>query len=355
MARAGTATPTPENPVVQQLVGLNDTSERVAYFGLSNPNDQPATYRLKFFNAAGAPVATSQNFTLARFGQKQFQLQEIRDLGVTGLTDYRVLVEQTAGGQILPYGANLRLSTQDPSFIGTGPEGAGKLYLVGALSQPGLNNSLFQTDVVLANPFARDLVTDIGFISAGVGSQPETPIRLTLAPGESQRLINVIADRWRISNTVGVLSFASPSTGGALPLVMGESYDNANTARRFGQSMIPQSDLDAATVRGAQYLVGLRQDDDYRTTFWLFNAGTEAGTYDLIYRRLDGTIIGQLTNLSLLGGRMRQFRPSDHPFAGSDPGGFTVQVVVKAGKALAAAQVVNNQTNDPAYVRGESR
>ncbi len=355
MARAGTATPTPENPVVQQLVGLNDSSERVAYFGISNPNDQPASYRLKFFNAAGAPVATSEDFTLARFGQKQFQLQEIRDIGVSGLSDYRVLVEQTAGGQILPYGANLRLSTQDPSFIGTSPADATKLYLVGSLSQPGLNNSLFQTDIVIANPFARELSTDIGFISAGVGSQPEIPVRVTLAPGESERLINVIGDRWRLTNTVGVLSFASTTSGGPLPLVMGESYDNANPTRRFGQSMIPQSDLEAATVRGAQYLVGLRQDDDYRTTFWLFNAGSDPGTYDLVYRRLDGTVIGQLTNLSLLGGRMRQFRPSDHPFAGSNPGGFTVQVVVKAGKALAAAQVVDNLTNDPAYVRGESR
>jgi len=35
--------------------------------------------------------------------------------------------------------------------------------------------------------------------------------------------------------------------------------------------------------------------------------------------------------------------------------GFTVQVLVKGGKVLAAGQVINNRTNDPAYIRGETR
>ena len=56
------------------------------------------------------------------------------------------------------------------------------------------------------------------------------------------------------------------------------------------------------------------------------------------------------------GGKLRQFSPGQHPLpAGGVANGFTVQVVVKAGKALAAAQVINNLTADPAYIRGEVR
>jgi hypothetical protein len=63
-------------------------------------------------------------------------------------------------------------------------------------------------------------------------------------------------------------------------------------------------------------------------------------------------------------GKLRQFSPSQHPFKATGKGknktanvagGFTIQIVVKSGKALAAAQVVNNKTNDPFYVQGETR
>jgi hypothetical protein len=37
------------------------------------------------------------------------------------------------------------------------------------------------------------------------------------------------------------------------------------------------------------------------------------------------------------------------------PGGFTVEVVVKSGKALAAAQVVRAGSNDPVFVAAQVR
>ena len=35
--------------------------------------------------------------------------------------------------------------------------------------------------------------------------------------------------------------------------------------------------------------------------------------------------------------------------------GFTLQIVVKSGSVLSAAQVVNNDTNDPSYIQGDVR
>lgn len=338
------------------LIGLNDNSERVAYFGLSNPNPEPAVYVVRLFDAQGQQIGQSADLTLGRFGQKQFQPQEIRDLGVSNATDYRVAIEPKSGGRIYPYGTNLRVATQDPAFASSEAPTGKKLFLVGSLSQPGLNNSLYRTDVVLANPFAQALAVDISFTAVGVSSLPQTPVRVTLQPGESQRLANVIADKWGITNQVGFLSFASSTSDGLLPRLTGESYDNANPARRFGQSMIPQSDKDAASVRQGQVLVGLRQGSAWRTTIWVMNPSVEQGLYDVIYRKLDGTILGRFTSLPLGPGKMKQIRPSEHPLGGlAIEDGFTVQVLVKGGKALAAAQVINNQTNDPAYIRGETR
>ncbi len=338
------------------LIGLNDNPERVAYFGLSNPNSEPAVYQLRFFDAQGHQIGQSEDLTLGRFGQKQFQPQEIRDFGVSNIADYRVEIEPKSGGRIYPYGTNLRVATQDPAYASSESPTGNKLFLVGSLSQPGLNNSLYQTDVVLSNPLAQAVGVDLTFTSVGASSLPQTPVRVTLQPGESQRLANVIADKWHITDQVGFLSFQSSTTGGPLPRLTGESYDNANSARRFGQSMIPQSDDEAAGVGKGQVLVGLRQGSSWRTTVWVMNPSTSQGLYDVIYRKLDGTILGRFTNLSLAPGKMKQIRPSEHPLGGlAIEDGFTVQVLVKAGKALAAAQVINNRTNDPAYIRGETR
>jgi PKD repeat protein len=343
---------------VQYLVGLNDNSEREAYFGVTNPNNGPATYRLKFFDALGRPIGTSSaDFKLSSYGLKQFQPAEIRSLfGINTQDDYRVEVETVSGGQIFPYGANVRTASDDPSFLGVGSSSTPKLYLLGALSTPGLNNSLWQTDVVLANTGTQVALTDVSFTKAGL-NDPTAALKVTLQPGETQRLENLVASQWNIKDSVGVITLASDSTNGVFPIVQGESYNNANPSMRFGQFMAAFTDADAAEAGEGHYLVGLRQDANSRTTFWIFNPSSVQADYDLIYRALDGSELGRISGVKLGAGKLRQFSPSQHalPVTGVPGGGFTVQVKVKAGKALAAAQVVNNQTNDPAYVQGQAQ
>ena len=345
---------------VQYLVGLNDNSDREAYFGITNPNSDPATYRLKFFDSLGRSIGTpSADLTMSRFGLKQFQPAEIRSkFGLNTLDDYRVEIETVSGKQLYPYGANVRTLSDDPSFLGVGLSSKSRLYLLGALSTPGLNKTVWQTDVVMANIGTQVALADVSFLKAGLQSQPSTPLHLTLQPGETQRLENVVGTQWNIKDSVGVVIVDSDSPNGVFPIVQGESYDtsNANPALRFGQFMAAFTDEDAAGVGQVQYLVGLRQDATSRTTYWLYNPSNQPGSYDLIYRKLDGTEIGRISAASLGAGKLRQLSPSQHPLpAEGVAGGFTLQVVVRSGKVLAAGQIVNNQTNDPAYVQGQTQ
>lgn len=340
---------------VQHLVGLNDDGDRSSYFGVSNPNDAPATFRLRFYDKDGHLLATSADFTFSRFGQRQFQIKEIRGLGVEEQGDYRIEVETLAGGPLMPYGANVRSGSDDPSFVGPERKASAKSYLVGALGTPGLNDSLWQSDLVIANVAGKVLATEVFFTRVGLGSAPEDPVSVVLQPGTTERVPDVLMDKWGIDNATGVLTFESEGDAGQFLLVQGESYDNARPERRFGQSMRALTDAEAAVAGQGLYMVGLRQDDNYRTTFWLFNPASEGGSYEIIYRGLDGAVLGKI-DAALPPGRARQIRPSDHkiPEAGVE-NGFTVQIVVKSGKALAAGQVVNNATNDPAYIVGEKR
>jgi hypothetical protein len=344
-------------PAIQNLVGLTYDAERFFLIGVSNPNATPATYRVRFFNAAGAQVSVTPVLNLAPFGQRQFQPAEIRfTYGVFG-GDYRAQVETVTGGPLYPYASIIRESTLDPSFFEAAVAKTSRAYLVGALSAPGPFGSLFRTDVVLANPGTQVLHADLSFTSVGPLAQPTAPVSLTLQPGETRRLADVINGQWHITNAIGILTLVSREPSGALPIFQGESYNNAQPARRFGQSMAALGVSDAAAASHQVVLTGLRQDNAYRTTLWLFNpSASEGGVYDLIYRALDGTVIGRLDGVALGAGKARQLSPSQHPIpAAGVASGFTVQAVVRSGSLLAAGQVVNNATNDPAYVRGETR
>jgi hypothetical protein len=209
--------------------------------------------------------------------------------------------------------------------------------------------------MVLSNIADQPMPATLTFTRIGLRSTPERPITITLQPGETQRLANVISDKWKVNNATGVLTVQSAGVSGVYPIVQGESYDNTH-AIQYGQVMTAFTDADAAGAGQVHYLVGLRQNADYRSQLWLFNPGTESGSYDLIYRALDGSILGQIKDFVVSAGTTRQVRPVDNPLpAKGVVGGFTVQIVVHSGKVLAGAQVVNTVTNDPAYVSGKTQ
>jgi hypothetical protein len=356
MSSTGSAAGTGGTAQSQSLVGLNDNSDRVAYFGVSNPGTDTVTCTLQFFDNQGKQIGTDHALVLSRLGQRQFQIKEMHDLfGISDQDDYRVVIS-TASGQVFPYGANLRTGSEDPSFVGVGSVASQRVFLLGALSTPGINKSIWQSDVVLANTSTDVVLTDITFTGTGVTTTPTSPVHLTLQPGETRRLSDVIGQQWNLRNTVGVITLDSNAPHSVYPIVQGESYENTNPAKRFGQSMPAMSEAQAAGTGASQYLVGLRQDANNRTTLWVFNPGSVPAVYDIIYLGLDGTELGRIAGMALLPGKIRQLAPAQHPLpAAGVPGGFTVRVLARSGEALAAAQVVNNATNDPAYIQGATR
>ena len=88
----------------QYLVGLHDNAERQAYFGFSNPSDQPANYRLRFFDRTGRLISESAGPDRSPASASgSSRLQEIRDtFGIYNLDDYRVEVKTVSGAQVSP-------------------------------------------------------------------------------------------------------------------------------------------------------------------------------------------------------------------------------------------------------------
>jgi hypothetical protein len=315
------------------------------------------SFTLRFFDNEGHQIGTSHDFAVPPQGHRQFLPKNVSELfGVNDQDDFRVEIRRTGTGLLYPFGANIRTGSTDPSFVGVGSSAAEKVYLLGALSTPGINKSLWQSDVVLSNTSGEVVLTDVSFTAAGAASQPTPALHLTLQPGETRRLADVIGQQWGVRNKVGVITLDSNAPGGVFPIMQGESYENTNPKKRFGQSLPALTESQAAGPGMSQYLAGLRQDAKNRTTIWIFNPGSQLAAYDIVYLALDGHELGRINDVVMPAGRLQQLSPLQHklPAAGVQDG-FTVQVLVKSGKILAAAQVVKNATNDPAYVQGETR
>jgi PKD repeat protein len=339
----------------QYLAGLNDNSDELAYFGITNPTPTTTTYHVRLFDMQGNQIGESNgDLTIGPFGQRQFQQADVHNLfGLTTGTDYMVSIENKSGTTTFPYGENVRMGSGDPSFVTAGATNAAVQYVVGAFS----TNGSWQTDVVLANTGTQPMSLSLTFTRIGVTAPTTAPVTLTLNPGDTQRLSNAIAGKWNLSNVVGVITVSSTGANGVYPIVQAESYNNAQPANRYGQTMTAFSDANQASVGQGHYLVGLRQDSNHLATVWVFNnSTTNTGIYDIVYRGLDGTVLGTVSNLTLPPGKVKALLPSQHPLPASGvTGGFTVQVVVKNGTVLSAAQVLTTSTGDPAYVQGAAR
>jgi hypothetical protein len=273
--------------------------------------------------------------------------------GIENLDDYRIeIVPEEGSPRALIYGANLRRVSFDPSFVRGGRTDSKVVWLVGALNTPGLNDSLFRSDVVLGNTANETVLCDLTFTSAGFQSQPTGPVQEVLQPGESVRMADVVS-KWDVGNTVGALKVVCDAQNSVFPVVQGESYDVSHPGEYYGQFMPALTESDAATAGDAHTLVGLRKDASNRTTLWLFNpSDDEVAEYTLRYFDTAGNELGSEEGVRLGRGKFRQINPEQHPLPADVPGGFVVRVEVSSGELLSAAQVVN-QTNDPAYIVGQ--
>jgi PKD repeat protein len=340
----------------QFLVGLHDSPDRQSSFGFSNPTDETATYHLRFFDKTGRLLTESSDLTLSGHDQRQFSVQEIRDsFGINNLDDYRVEVKNVSGAQVFPFGSDVRVVTGDPSFTEAGTYTMPRLYLLGVFTGAGAAKSTWQTDLLLSNVSDQVIQTTLAFTAVSTKAGVKAT-QVTLQPGMTERLENALFSQFGLRNGTGVLTLTSTSPNNIFPIARAESYDNTNPSKRYGQSLIALSDTDAADTTKKEVLVGLRQDGSNKTTLWLLNPSGTAGLYDLVYRGLNGAVLGTLPGIKIGAGQLHQISPSQHPIKRTGvPGGFTVEVVVKSGKALAAAQVVRAGSNDPVFVAAQVR
>ena len=334
----------------QHVIGMADNATKTSTLGLTNPYSVYAKVELSFFNRAGQPLRQNVPQTLAAFGQKIFQIGELRALGVTG-DDFRVVVKTITGGPVVPFGSVVRVGSQDQSYISSSDASQPRSFLLGVVNSNGVPGSVWRTDAVLFNPSSEPLAVDAIFTPVGLTAVSTRTETIQLAPLETRRLEDVIFLLWGIRSG-GTLRFSSAGVRGTYPVVLGERYEITRPSSIFGQAFSPLFDGRAATVGQSLALLGLRHDAANRTWLYFYNPGTTLGQATLIWRAPGGTELAR-TAIALGAGIGRQIAPPSLPAAVTALGGaFTVEAKVTAGQMLGVGQVVALSTSDPTQITG---
>ncbi|HSP35817.1 MAG TPA: hypothetical protein VLU46_16010 [Thermoanaerobaculia bacterium] len=242
------------------------------------------------------------------------------------------------------------------------------LIIPAVVHGPGANNSLFQSDIRLANVSSQAQKYMINFTPTGTdGTQTGTIATIQVDPGSSAALDDLLSSFFGTASdgsaagmleirplTTSSSSLLSSVPAGALSTVASSRTYNVTSLGTFGQFIpaVPFSQfVGQGTVLSLQQISQSADNTKgYRTNFGLVEASGEPAQVILHVFDDAGTHIADIAE-SLL--------PSEHlPLNGlltlnhialSD-GRVEVEVVSSTGKVTAYASVIDNGTNDPLLV-----
>jgi hypothetical protein len=276
-------------------------------------------------------------------------------VGKTGLTD-------VAPKTTVP----VSVSTVTP--VGTGgksgpPQNSMIIPVVGHAA--GLNDSLFESDVRIANTAATMQKYQLNFTLSGTdGTQSGQSTTIQIAPGDTMALDDILTSFFGIgadgSSATGVLEIrpltsstsvtSSSSTNIQTAVASSRTYNSTPTGT-FGQ-YIPAILFSKFIGNGSGRLTlqQVAQSSAYRTNLGLTEAAGEPATVNVHVFDAAGAEVANIPE-SLLPGEHKQL----NSFLAANnislqEGRFEIEVTSPTGKVTAYASTVDNLTNDPLCV-----
>jgi hypothetical protein len=231
--------------------------------------------------------------------------------------------------------------------------------------QAGLNNSLFESDVRIANTSATTMKYLLNFTLSGAdGTQSGQSTTIQVAPGETMALDDILTSFFGIgadgSGATGVLeirpltsstSVTSSSSVNVQSTVASSRTYNSTPTGTFGQ-FIPAILFSQFIGNGGGRLTlqQVAQSSAYRTNLGLTEGGGEPANVNVHVFDAVGAEVANIP-VSLLPGEHKQL----NSFLATNnislqEGRFEIEVTSTTGKVTAYASTVDNLTNDPLCV-----
>jgi hypothetical protein len=334
--------------------------------GLTRTADPGIGFRTNLGVLNLASVAVTAAIDLYADGSRHLvrRFVDLPPAGVAQLTDvFAALTQGDVGGgravigsgdpdaRLLAYASVVDNATGDPEFIAPAARAPASATLASVAHVPGLNGTVWRSDVTAFNPGPATGRIGVTMIPAGAGGPLALAAPLTIGPGEALDIRDVVASLFGIE------------ASGALRLdllageaVIGSRTYNLTPAGTFGQS-VPAAGPAQGTVRGVAAVLfpvagSPVRERGFRTNLGLLNLSEIPIDVSVARYRLPDK---QLTSLGvrLAAGEWRQLSDVFPVPAGSEDHGFLeIRVLTTGGRLLSYASVVDNVTGDPIFVPG---
>jgi hypothetical protein len=235
-----------------------------------------------------------------------------------------------------------------------GPKGVTTTYLLPSSARTaGANGAFFTTDLTIANRGTTDAAVELKFLGHEKDGRDGPEVTRTVPAGTAQSFPDVLRSAFGVADGYGAIRVTADSS--ALRIVSQTSTPGPSGAGTFGQAVPAQTATDFVTTAFPRALVGLRQDEAFRTNAVLANATEAPAHVELTLVSAGGNPIGRAGfDLSPL--EMRQVS-GVLPALGAPPGtsGALLVVSTPTPGALVAtyAAAIDNVTNDPRTIPGE--
>jgi hypothetical protein len=237
--------------------------------------------------------------------------------------------------------------SQDPTYYSAASP-ASEIYLPVITRVHGAGGTFFSSDVSLANTGNTPELITATFLQSDLETATPQTITFTLDPFATRQMDDALGDLSGLSDAYGSLKLESS----AAVLAASEriSTTSPTTPGTVGEQVDPVTPS-GLFQRGS--LLGLRQDDAFRSNIGIFNPLATAASVKLVLKAEDGTSLDSAT-ISVPPGRyVQKALPTLFPAALIEEG-KVLSIALDAGSSqiFAFASVVDNVSQDPTLYPG---
>lgn len=307
---------------------------------LANATEGAIDVDVSLVAAGGATLASSR----VAVGPLSFAQRNVaNDLGVSGVSGAALVVSTpTAGGRFAAYASVIDQATGDPRTLLPAAAGGGAWLLPSSARAQGVG-AFWTTDLALRNTGGAAMLTTVKFLGHSGDGRGGPEVEVPLEPGQTRTFADVLGSLFGLEGDYGPIR-VTPTEAGLV--VQGQTFTPGGGGT-YGQSV---PGVAAAGLIGAskRTIVGVRQDDRFRTNLMLANAGESTVEVDVILYPASGgaPLATRRVTVGPLGFAQLNVL-NDLGVDGFSGAAFVLSTATPGGAFAAYASTIDRATGDP--------
>jgi parallel beta-helix repeat protein len=321
-----------------RLVNFSDALYWVEVSAYDELGDQIGNSRsAKLFGKSAKQINGVASWLGAPAGQAPFTLRV--DANGREIQAVATVVDNTTGDSVL----------YTSSFADTSP-----LWLAGAASLSGVNQSKWRTDLWLYNPTDESLASQSEFV---VGSDPNQiyPFGWDALDAKcTETYLDIVSDELGLEETRGYIRLTGDG-GGSVPQIAARTYNLDPIAGTYGLNLRAFGSEDLLDPGETGYIVGVSNSSDletgFRTNLGMLNTESTWTTVRVTMFDLDGSFAADPYETQIAPGKLIQFNVFKRLGLGEiDMTGSVRFDVISGGAVAVYATETDNRTQDSIFI-----